>query len=75
MPRYRVQSGDMDVELDTPAEAQAYELVVAALWLCRSKGPSLGMIAEVSGGQYLGDDISYCSVPCALEAMGLMVKD
>lgn len=72
MPAYRIRSGALDVTIDTSFPANADMLVMMAIDRTREEGPSLSVIASVTGGAYVGDDEMYVSTMRCLEKMGGM---
>lgn len=52
MPTYRIQSGDMDIKIKTPHEADCTALALLAVDQALPLKP--GALIEVSGGQYVG---------------------
>ena len=72
MPSYRIESGALDVIIETAFPAKADMLVMMAIDRTREEGPSLSVIASVTGGAYVGDNEMYVSVCRCLEKMGGM---
>jgi len=54
---YIVQSGGSTMHVEAGAEATPLEIAMLALE--RNSQRSLGLLIEVSGGQYVGDNTSY----------------
>ena len=55
--KYRVESGDMKVVVLAGEDATPKEIAMLALE--RSTPKTLGILIEISGGKYTGDQVSY----------------
>ena len=75
MITYRVSSGDMNVTVETVYEAIAQQIAAIAIdrMVHKKKAPKkLGLLIEVSGGQYSGDHAMYFSSENILKSIGRM---
>ena len=68
MPTYRIRCGDMDHKIKTPYPADASVLACIALNECRPK--QVGILIEISGGEYRGRDKTYVSTEKTIQLIG-----
>lgn len=75
MPKYRVQSGDLDEVVETPHDAEPTILFVMAMTNAKKKPKSLGVLAEITGGEYKRGSEIYVSCQKMLQCMGQMTPN
>lgn len=75
MPKYRVQSGDMDEVVETPYDAEPTILFVMAMTKAKKNPKSLGALAEITGGEYKSGNEIYVSCTKMLQGMGMMTPN
>lgn len=75
MPKYRVQSGDLDEVVDTPYDAEPTILFVMAMANAKKTPKSLGVLAEITGGEYKRGSEIYVSCEKMLRGMGKMTPN
>lgn len=68
MPKYTIKSGDMLCEMETTYPACAIALATLAVDGCDNT--LLAKIIEVSGGQFVGDNVTYVSTLNVLRNIG-----
>ena len=67
---YHVKSGSLDCVVEAPDNTSAMDIAVQAI---KQEMPeSMGLLTEVSGGQYCGDDVTYTLTTTVLERAGLL---
>jgi hypothetical protein len=71
---YTVRSGSMRYEHRTamPADAQAVALVALEIASTSDGAKTLGRLLEVSGGDYIGDEVVYFDTTKLLQKLGRM---
>ena len=73
MPTYRVKSGDMDERVKVPYAATPPAIFFMALRQMMDRPvKSLGSLAEITGGQYTGDDAVYSATDALMADAGLL---
>lgn len=76
MIEYRVVSGDLDEVVRTPYEATANAIVFRALCqMLDEPVVCLGTLIEISGGQFVGDSVTYMSAERVMRDAGLLKPD
>lgn len=70
MPTYRIRCGDMEAKIKTPFQADAIALALIAVSGALPGNP--GLLIEVSGGQYKGDNTSYVTFAAIARKLGRM---
>lgn len=70
MPTYRIRCGDMDTRIETPYQASAEALALLAVDRALPSKP--GMLVEVGGGQFKGDQAHYLLFSTIAEKLGRM---
>ena len=71
MPKYRVQSGELNHVVETPYPAQPQAIAVMA-FLAEPRANNLGQLTEIRGGEYTGDNTTYVLTERVLSDMGMM---
>ena len=74
---YRIKSGALDETHECPYPADAEAVAVSTLERASvgGKAPNLGVLLEVSGEQYSGDEAIYFSTVQLLRRIGRMEPD
>lgn len=76
MIKYRVTSGDMDETVSTLHQASADAICFLALHqMLKDPVESLGALIEISGGQFVGDDVTYTMTDRVMRDAGLMAQE
>ena len=77
MIKYKVKSGSMSHTIETPYPADALTIAALALHEARKKDKSrtLGVLLEVSGGQYVGDALTYVLTEQVCRKIGRMAPE
>ena len=73
MIEYRVVSGDMDEVVATPYQATAEAIVFRALGQMLDEPiVCFGTLIEISGGQFVGDNVTYMAADRVMRDAGLL---
>ena len=67
---YHVKSGSLDSDVEAGEEAKPMDIAILAI--NQEKPAAMGVLVEVSGGRYCGDDVTYMLSRVVLERAGLL---